>query len=113
MFGQPSSASYKEITPAEAQAKLEKGEAVLIDVREPAEYQQVHAKGAKLMPLGTVQQHLSELPTDKDVLMICKSGGRSSQACMIAGAAGQKRLYNVSGGTTAWLNAGLPNESGH
>ncbi len=108
MMANSGGAGFQEISPAQAQTMLDKGEAVLIDVREPYEYSEVHAKGATLIPLGEIQQRLAEIPTDKDVLMICRSGGRSSQACMIAVSNGRGRLYNVSGGTLAWLQAGLP-----
>ncbi len=109
-FGGSGPASYKEVTPAEAQAMLESGQAVLIDVREPGEYAQVHARGATLMPLGTVPQHLAEIPTDKDVLMICQSGGRSARACEAVSRTGHTRLFNVKGGTAAWVAAKLPTE---
>ena len=103
---------YLEITPAQAKAILDKGEAVLIDVRENGEYEEVRATGAKHIPLGTLAARLKEIPTDKDVLMICKGGGRSAMACQLAGQAGYKRLYNIAGGTMAWQAANLPIERG-
>jgi rhodanese-related sulfurtransferase len=102
----------KEVTPQKAQEMLDQGDAVLIDVREPAEYQEVHAKGATLIPLGTFGQRLAEVPQDKDVLLICRSGGRSAQACMLAQQGGLKRVYNVQSGTLGWVNAKLPTEKG-
>ena len=104
--------NVKEISPAEAQAKLEKGEAVLIDVREPVEFAQIRAKGAKLIPLGTFGHHLGELPTDQDILIICQSGNRSARATMAAMQAGLSRVYNVRGGTSAWVMSRLPTERG-
>ena len=104
--------NIKEKTPAEAQEMLEKGDAVLIDVREPMEFAQVHAKGAKLIPLGTFGQHIGELPTDQDVLIICQSGNRSARATMAAMQAGLSRVYNVKGGTSAWVMSKLPTERG-
>src|SRR5689334_5396154 len=88
---------FKEITVQQAQQMLEGGDAVLIDVREPYEYTQIHAKDAKLIPLNTFVQRLKEIPQDKDILLICRSGGRSAQAGMIAAQTGLKRLYNVQG----------------
>ncbi len=110
MFG--GGPSLKEVTPAEAQKMVETGEAVLIDVREPYEYAEVRATGAKLIPLGSVSQRLNEFPTDKDVLLICRSGGRSAQACMIAMQGGHSRVFNVQGGTISWVNSKLPTERG-
>src|SRR5690242_4317505 len=104
--------NVKEISPADAQAKLEKGEAVLIDVREPVEFAQIRAKGAKLIPLGTFGRHLGELPTDQDILIICQSGNRSARATMAAMQAGLSRVYNVRGGTSAWVMSRLPTERG-
>ena len=111
-FGGSPNNNIKEVTPAEAQAMLEKGQAVLIDVREPVEYAQVHAQGAKLIPLGTFGQRLNELPTDQDVLLICQSGNRSGRATQAAMQAGLSRVYNVKGGTSAWLMSKLPTERG-
>ncbi len=102
----------KDIMPQQAQEMLDQGEAVLIDVREPNEYQEVHAKNATLMPLSTFGQHVQEIPQDKDVLLICRSGGRSTQAGMFALQSGLKRVYNVQGGTLAWVQAKLPTEKG-
>ncbi|MDB5079827.1 MAG: Rhodanese-like protein [Chloroflexi bacterium] len=102
----------KEVTPQKAQEMLDQGEAVLIDVREPDEYQEVHAKNARLIPLGSFAQRLAEVPQDKDVLIICRSGGRSAQACMVALQSGLNRVYNVQGGTLGWVQAKLPSEKG-
>lgn len=104
--------NLKEISPADAQAKLETGEAVLIDVREPVEFVQVRARSAKLVPLGTFGQYLGELPTDQDILIICQSGNRSARATMVAMQAGLSRVYNVKGGTSAWVMSRLPTERG-
>jgi rhodanese-related sulfurtransferase len=102
----------KEVTPSEAQAMLEGGQAVLIDVREPSEYTEVRAVGAKLIPLGNFRERIKELPTDQDVLLICRSGARSANAAEAAMQAGLTRVYNVRGGTLAWMMNQLPVERG-
>lgn len=102
----------KEVTVQQAQEMLDKGDAVLIDVREPYEYKEVHAKDATLMPLSTFGQHVKEIPQDKDVLLICRSGARSAQAAMFTLQNGYTRVYNVQGGTLAWVQAKLPTEKG-
>lgn len=82
--------------------------ALLIDVREPAEWQQGHAPYAKLIPLGTLSTRLSEIPRDRDVLLMCRSGNRSTNAQRQLLQLGYERLFNVSGGMNAWAGAGLP-----
>jgi rhodanese-related sulfurtransferase len=83
--------------------------ALLLDVREPAEYAAVHAANAQLMPLGEVGMRLKELEAykDKPVAVICRSGRRSAQAVAILQEAGFTQVVNVQGGTNAWEQAGL------
>ena len=104
---------FTRITVAEAREKLDKGEAVMVDVRNPEEYVEVHATGVRLIPVNTVLgevKQIREFAGGKEVLFICKSGQRSALAAEYATAAGINdiALYNVEGGTTAWVEAGLP-----
>jgi len=104
---------FSRITVAEAKEKLEKGEAVMIDVREPDEYVEVHATGVRLIPVNTVMGEVNQIKDfagDKEVLFICKSGARSALAAEFAVAAGLEgtALSNVEGGTQAWVAAGYP-----
>lgn len=97
----------------EAKAKLESGEAVMVDVREPDEYATVHAKDVRLIPVNSVMnevQQIRDFAGEKEVLFICKSGQRSALAAEFAIAAGlnDRELYNVEGGTEAWVEAGYP-----
>ena len=86
--------------------------AILIDVRTPAEFQEVHAKGAVNIPLDrfkaaeVISSH--KLESEKPVYMICKMGGRSQKACDALSKAGLNSAVNVTGGTDAWVAAGLP-----
>lgn len=87
-------------------AALERG-AYLVDVREPHEWAEARVNGAVLIPLGSITQRVAEIPADRKVYVICRSGGRSD------GAAGWLRTQgvdavNVDGGTLAWMEAGLP-----
>jgi rhodanese-related sulfurtransferase len=84
--------------------------ALLVDVRERGEWQQGHAPRTKLIPLGTLSSRLSELPRERDVLLICRSGNRSGQAQRQLLQLGYDRVVNVSGGMNAWAAAGLPIE---
>jgi rhodanese-related sulfurtransferase len=104
---------FTRISVSEAKEKLDKGEAVMVDVREPDEYVEVHAKGVRLIPVNTVISEVKQIrdyADGKEVLFICKSGARSALAAEFATAGGldELPLFNVEGGTMAWTAAGLP-----
>lgn len=104
---------FTRISVQEAKEKLDKGEAVMVDVREPDEYAEVHAEGVRLIPVNTVMgeiQQIRDFAGGKEVLFICKSGARSALAAEFATAGGLTDLpmSNVEGGTQAWVAAGLP-----
>lgn len=90
---------------------LLEGGAPLVDVREPDEYQEAHAPGARLVPLGEVPDRVAEIPTEGTVYVICRSGGRSAKAVEYLRANGVDAV-NVTGGTLAWIESGAPVESG-
>jgi len=75
---------------------------VLVDVREPFEYEITHIPGSKLIPLGELPARLSELDSADDIVLQCKSGGRSAKALRILQEAGFRKLNNLEGGITAW-----------
>lgn len=83
----------------------------LIDVRTPAEFREVHVEFARSLPLtelapeALVTRHGG--PASEPLYVICRSGGRSQQACEKLAKAGL-RVVNVEGGTQAWEAAGLP-----
>lgn len=99
----------EEITPQQAQER-QQGGALLVDVREAEEYRAVHAAGARLLPLSELEARANELPR-QELLMICRSGARSLRAAEYLAAQGH-RVFNVSGGTNAWAEAGLPTAEG-
>lgn len=78
---------------------------VVIDVRSPEEYAEGHVPGARLLPLEQIGERAGEVPTDCDVYLICRSGGRSARALGILNAHG-RRGFNVAGGTLGWIDAG-------
>jgi adenylyltransferase/sulfurtransferase len=87
----------------EVKNKLDRGdEFVLIDVREPHEYQIARIPGAKLIPLGELPKHLGELDPDADIVAHCKTGGRSQKAVDLLKQNGFKHVRNMTGGITAW-----------
>lgn len=81
---------------------------VVVDVREPWEYRQGHVPGAILMPLGQIASRVTELDPNRPVAVICASGNRSQSAAALFGQKGFKTIYNVLGGTGAWMYGGLP-----
>lgn len=101
---QESPVDVPEIDITEAVTRRAEG-VPIIDVREPDEYREGHAPGARLIPLGTVADRIGEVPDSGPVMIICKSGGRSKQAAEVLRAAGIDAI-NVAGGTMAWIEAG-------
>lgn len=92
-----------EVTATEIKELLNKnGHIVLIDVREPHEYEIASIPGAKLMPLGELTSRLNELDTADDIVVHCKTGARSAKAIRILQQFGFKKLRNLKGGITAW-----------
>lgn len=87
------------------------GGAPLFDVRQPEEFEEARAPGARLVPLAEVPERVGEFPTDRTVYVICKSGGRSAKAVEHLRANGVDAV-NVEGGTMAWIEAGNAVEQG-
>jgi rhodanese-related sulfurtransferase len=84
---------------------------VLIDVRNPDEYEQFRVPGAHLIPLPDVPERVEEIPSDQTVYVICSTGSRSAKAVEFLNRQGHDTV-NVRGGSRAWLEAGHPVESG-
>jgi len=104
------SGDIKDIQPVELNDLLINGNGsrpVVVDVREPWEYQQGHIPGAILMPLGQLSSRLNELDLEKPVAVICATGNRSQSASALLGQKGFKTVYNVVGGTMQWMRSGL------
>jgi rhodanese-related sulfurtransferase len=80
----------------------------LLDVREPWEYQEGHVPGARLIPLGELEQRVNEVPRDRPILAICHSGQRSLAAAGYLVQLGYNSVSNVDGGTAAWIERGFP-----
>jgi len=100
---QEAKVTESEIEVTEVKEKLDRGDDfVLIDVREPHEYQICNIPAAKLIPLGEVGKRLGELDPEADIVIHCKSGMRSARACGILKAAGFKHVRNMKGGILAW-----------
>ncbi len=95
---------------ARAAQSLVASGAVLLDVREPDEWRAGHAPDARLVPMGQVHEHHAELPADRRIVVVCRSGGRSATVTQALRAAGFDAV-NLTGGMAAWSAAGLPVEA--
>lgn len=91
--------------PPRATALIADG-AVLLDVREPAEWRAGHAPRARHIPLGQLAARLAELPADRPVITVCRSGTRSRQAAALLAREG-RHVHNLTGGMRAWASAGM------
>jgi adenylyltransferase/sulfurtransferase len=87
----------------EVKRKLDRGDDfLLIDVREPHEYQIARIPGARLIPLGELPKHLQELDPNTEIVAQCKTGRRSQQAVDFMKQNGFQHVLNMTGGITSW-----------
>lgn len=108
----PAATGYpKEISPQRAQTEMANG-AMLLDVREVDEYNQSHIAGSLLVPLSDLSTRLQELPQDRMIIVVCRTGARSAQGRDFLLASGFSNVTSLSGGIQAWMAAGYPVESG-
>jgi molybdopterin/thiamine biosynthesis adenylyltransferase/rhodanese-related sulfurtransferase len=92
-----------EITPRELNRKLRNGSQVmLLDVREPNEWNIAHLEGALLIPQGDLLARMNELDSTRKIVVYCRSGARSARAVQLLRDAGFRRLKNLRGGIHAW-----------
>ena len=98
---------FDEIDVQTANDLLENGDALLIDVREPLEYEVEHVPGSLLHPLSFLDPDLFPKITEKKMLFICGVGKRSAAACKQLAKAGFTNLTNIAGGVDAWREADL------
>ncbi len=100
-----------EISVAQA-SQAQKDGAFILDVREPSEWTQAHIAGATLIPLGDLPNRLNEVPRDREVVVVCRTGHRSAQGRDILTQAGFTQVTSMTGGLTQWQAQGLPVVSG-
>jgi adenylyltransferase/sulfurtransferase len=95
--------AVEEISAGELKRRMDEGVALeVIDVRDPHEWEICRIPGTRLVPLGTLGEHLHEFDSSKTYVMHCKSGVRSAKAIAQLRRAGFKRLLNLRGGVLAW-----------
>jgi len=94
-----------QITPAELAAwrtDAARPAPVIVDVREPWEFEHCRIEGSVPIPLGQIPARMGELPADADLVLVCHHGGRSQQAAMWLERNGRGNLHNLRGGVEAW-----------
>lgn len=102
--GKGANMSIKSIDLATMQQWLKTGEAILVDVREPAEHAEASIPGAVLLPVSQVNKATLQALGGKKWMLHCKSGGRSSRVCAhLLAQDADLEVYNVEGGITGWL----------
>ena len=84
----------------------------LVDVRNPDEFEEARVPGGVLVPLGELPERVDDIPDDRTVYLICRSGARSMRAAEFLAAQGRD-VANVEGGTLAWVASGRPVDSGN
>jgi sulfur-carrier protein adenylyltransferase/sulfurtransferase len=99
----------EEIAPFEAAEEIEGGDVVLVDTREPHEYEEAHLEGARLVPPGILADEIASVVPDHSqrVLLYCRTGNRSGRAAEQMAAMGYENVANVEGGILAWQEQGL------
>ena len=95
--------NYGTITPAEFHKRREHGRQVLlIDVREPEEYELARVEGSHLLPLSRFNEWASLLDAQAETVVMCHHGIRSAQVCAILSRQGFKNVSNLEGGIDRW-----------
>ncbi|HEY8467345.1 MAG TPA: rhodanese-like domain-containing protein [Solirubrobacterales bacterium] len=97
------------LEPARINALLQSGEAVVIDIRRDYEYEAGHVPGSRHIEINDVSANADSIPRDRTIVFYCRSGNRSGMPAEAFRQAGYE-AYNMEGGLTAWVEAGLPLE---
>jgi len=94
----------------EATQLINREDALVVDVREQAEYAQSHILNARLLALSQIEAKMGDIDKfkDKPVILYCATGNRSNSAASILRKGGFSKVFNLSGGFSAWQQAGLP-----
>jgi rhodanese-related sulfurtransferase len=100
-----------EVSVADALALREAG-AFILDVRQPEEWTAGHIPDATLIPLGDLSARIAEVPRDRKVVVVCRSGNRSAQGRDILLGAGHPSVTSMAGGMNDWAAAGYPTTTG-
>src|SRR5215207_6567467 len=107
--GSNTSSLPSEISPRDAYAKYQSG-AFVLDVRTQEEWDEFHAPNTTLIPLDQLPARLNELPRDKEIVVVCRSGNRSQEGRDILLNAGFQQVSSMTGGLNEWRASGYPIE---
>lgn len=101
---------FKELSPADAVLLINKDNALVLDIREANELSQGSIIGAKHIALTTLNDKIDSVSDDKEkpIIVVCKMGSRSSQACKLLLKNSYTKVFGLKGGITAWINDQLP-----
>src|SRR3989442_581758 len=104
--------SATEITSVELKQRLDRGDKLkIVDVREPNEYQINRIPGSELIPLGDVPKRVNELNPDDEIVVHCKTGGRSAKAADFLRSVGFNKVLNLKGGVLDWIDKVDPTQA--
>jgi rhodanese-related sulfurtransferase len=108
--GTPHPGGFKDLAPTEVPVPAQGF--LIVDVREPHEFvgELGHLPGAQLVPMGTLLAAASSWQKDQELLLVCKSGGRSASCAQALATAGFKKVMNLQGGMLGWNAQGLKTE---
>ena len=113
LFSQLFNTGISQIDAVQAQIRLNQSpKPLLLDVRQPEEYKRGHIPGARLIPLGELEKRIKEIPGNREIICVCRSGNRSRSATNQLIAAGF-RASNLKGGMISWSRHGLPVKKGN
>ena len=95
--------TFKTITPEQFEARRRAGEdLLLVDVREPEEFEIARVEGARLLPMSRFNESATKLDPQRETVFICHHGIRSAQLCALLSRQGFDRIYNLTGGIDRW-----------
>lgn len=100
-----------EISVSDA-AQMKTDGALMLDVREQSEWDEFHMPDARLIPLAQLESRLNDLPKDRDIVVVCRSGNRSAAGRDTLLQAGFTRVTSMAGGMNDWKASGLPTLTG-
>ncbi|MBS1817086.1 MAG: molybdopterin-synthase adenylyltransferase MoeB [Acidobacteria bacterium] len=106
-----SQANATEISAVELKQRIDRGDKlVIVDVREPNEFQINRIPGSQLIPLGEIPRRYAELDEEEEIIVHCKMGGRSAKAADYLRTVGFKRVLNLKGGILDWVDKVDPSQ---
>lgn len=102
--------SGASLSPLQATLMINREDAIVLDIREPAEWSKGHIPNARHIPLGQIEKRLAELDRfkAKPIIVSCATGSRAGSVCGTLRKAGFEKVFNLAGGVPAWEQAGQP-----